>query len=310
MNNRHDEQLNLDMEFDEALERLSKVNPRELPREKFEEEQGRRGASPFVKWAGGKRSIIEELVKRIPSKFNDYYEPFVGGGALYFEIYQSLNKAYLSDTNLELVLAYKAIKKDTSKLTEQLKIHAKNHNEEYYYKIRSQHDLQDPIKIVARFIYLNRTCYNGLYRVNKKGEFNVPIGRYTNPNIVQEENLKACSKALQKATINKMEFDKISPNEGDFVYFDPPYHPTIDSSFTSYTSDNFTEQDQLRLRDFAMSLRKKGVMVMLSNSNTEFVVDLYKNRRFKIEVVQAPRYVNCKPSQRNTLVEEVIIYNY
>ena len=179
-----------------------------------------------------------------------------------------------------------------------------------YYKIRSQYDLQDPVKIVARFIYLNRTCYNGLFRVNKKGEFNVPIGRYTNPNIIQEENLKACSKALQKATIKKMEFDSISPNEKDFVYFDPPYHPTVESSFTSYTSDNFTEQDHVRLRDFAVNLNKKGIRVMLSNSNTKFITDLYKNRKFKIEVIQAPRYVNCKPSQRNMLVEEVIIFNY
>jgi DNA adenine methylase len=266
-------------------------------------------AHPFVKWAGGKRHIINELIKRIPNKFNNYYEPFVGGGALYFKIYKLINKAYLSDINHELICAYNVIKNNVLELIELLKIHAKNHNKEYYYKIRNQHNLKNPIEISARFLYLNKTCYNGLYRVNKKGEFNVPMGSYKNPNIIQEDNLKACNKILQNAIINEMEFDKINPNAGDFVYFDPPYYFTTSNSFTSYTSNKFNYQDHIRLRDFILYLDKKGVMFMLSNSNNEFIIDLYKDFNFKIEIVKAPRFINCDASKRNESAEELIIYN-
>lgn len=300
----YEEPLQLDMDFDEALERLAGVNIREV------EEQPEEGtASPFVKWAGGKRSIIDELAENIPQEFRNYYEPFVGGGALFFHLHEKLSKAYLSDINLDLIMAYAVIKKNPKELIDLLKVHKQKHNDDYYYKVRKQHNLDDAIKIAARFLYLNKTCYNGLYRVNKKGEFNVPVGRYTNPNIVQEENIFLCNNALQKATVEYREYNSIRPKAGDFVYCDPPYHPVNGSSFTSYTKLDFSENDQAQLRDFALELHSKGVNVMLSNSNTPFIQDLYKKVPFTVRIVHAPRYVNCKPGGRDN-VEEVLITTY
>lgn len=266
-------------------------------------------AKPFVKWAGGKRSIISELTKRLPSNLGTYYEAFVGGGALFFEIHDKIEKAVLVDNNLDLVTAYYVIKKDPEKLIKALVKHAIQNNDDYYYRIRKQHDLEDPIQVAARLIYLNRTCFNGLYRVNKKGEFNVPVGRYKDPNIIQEENIMACSRALQKATIRYGDFADITPNKSDFVYFDPPYHPINDQSFTGYCKLGFTEEDQERLRDFAITLHGYGMKVMLSNSNTEFIRSLYENSIFNTSVINAPRSINCKGNKRNK-VEEVLITNY
>jgi DNA adenine methylase len=297
--------LALDMPFDEAYERFLAVDLNDID----EDAPTGEGASPFVKWVGGKRAIIEELTTRLPSKFGNYYEPFVGGGALYFTLNGRVTQALLSDTNLDLVITYNVIKKDPQALIEQLEKHARRHNSDYYYKIRKQHNLKDPIPIAARFIYLNRTCYNGLYRVNRKGEFNVPVGRYTNPNIVQRDNILACNERLQKAHIEYNEFDIIKPQRDDFVYFDPPYHPTTDTSFTGYTKLDFSERDQVRLRDFALQLHKHGVYVMLSNSDAKFIRDIYADRAFHIVEVQAPRNVNCKPTKRNS-VTELLITNY
>ena len=266
-------------------------------------------AKPFLKWAGGKRGIIQELTSRLPENFGDYYEPFVGGGALFFEIAHKLTNAYLSDFNLELVITYQVIKKQPDKLIETLKWHSQNHNKQYYYQVRSQHRLQDPIEIAGRFIYLNKTCYNGLHRVNKSGQFNVPIGKYENPNIVQERNIRICNETLQCVKIEYKEFEKICPTKGDFVYCDPPYHPRDEISFTNYTSLDFTEEDHTRLRDYALALHKKGVNVMLSNSNTGYIRKLYKNSIFNIEIIHAPRYVSCKANEREP-VDEVIITNY
>jgi len=291
----------LDMGFEEAINRFASINTMETSFDEF------KIPAPFVKWVGGKRSIMKELIARLPKKFNTYYEPMVGGGAMFYEISSQIDKAVLSDVNLKLVLTYQVVKNDVDKLIAKLKEHAKNHNKDYYYKIRKQHDLKNPIEIAARFIYLNKTCYNGLYRVNKAGEFNVPMGTYKNPTINQEENLKACNKVLQKATILYSSFERITPSAGDFVYFDPPYHPTSDISFTSYDKDGFTEKDQERLRDFFASLDKQGVHCMLSNSNTPFIRELYK--KYTLEVIEAPRMVNCKPNKRNN-VEELVIRNY
>lgn len=266
-------------------------------------------ATPFVKWVGGKRSIINELLDRIPSQINNYYEGFVGGGALFYEIHEKANNSYLSDINFDLIITYNVIKKDLGGLIEVLHEHKEKHNDTYYYKIRSKHELKDPIEIAARFIYLNKVCFNGLYRVNKKGEFNVPIGKYVNPGIVQETNLRNVSNVLQKAEIRLMKFDEITPEQGDFVYFDPPYHPTDANSFTSYTKSDFTEKDQIRLSDFALELTKNGVNVMLSNSNVKFIRDIYDSKHFNIDIVNAPRNVNCKPNKRGA-VEEVLITNY
>jgi len=264
---------------------------------------------PFVKWAGGKRSIVDKLAEYLPSEFNDYYEPFVGGGALFYHLHERINKAYLSDINSDLIITYNVIKNDVEKLIELLNLHQKNHNEEYYYQIRNtQQELKDPIAISARFLYLNKTCYNGLYRVNKKGYFNVPIGSYRNPDIVNKKNLRLCSKAFKIADINLHQFDKINPKSGDFVYFDPPYHP-IKNNFTSYTKLDFSEQDQIRLRDFALELHKKGVMVMISNSAAEVIKKIYSEYPFTIRSISAPRYINCKPDERKN-VEELIITTY
>lgn len=298
----------LNIPFEEALERYATMNTKELIDTK-EHTKGDKKASPFVKWVGGKRSLIKELIKNTPNEFNNYYEPFVGGGALFFALFEGLNKSYLSDTNFDLVITYRVIQKEPKRLLNLLKTHAENHNQDYYYKIRSQHSLSEPIEITARFIYLNKTCYNGLYRVNKSGQFNVPFGRYTEPNIIQESNILACNKVLQSATIEYKQFDKITPQNNDFVYFDPPYHPTDENSFTTYTKSNFTETDQVRLRDFALKLHKKGVKIMLSNSNTKFIKDLYSIKPFNVKVVNAPRFVNCKSDKRNA-VEELLITSY
>lgn len=265
-------------------------------------------AKPFVKWVGGKRSILSEILPRMPKQINNYYEPFVGGGALFFEVYNMAKSCYLSDMNIDLIVSYNVIKSNVEELIEKLKIHQKNHNEDYYYKMRSLQEISDPIENSARFIYLMKTCYNGLYRVNKKNEFNTPMGNYQNPTICDEPNLRAVSKALKHADIKYQDFTKINPKKGDFVYFDPPYHPTSQDSFTKYLSGGFSEKDQIRLRDFALELDKKGVNVMLSNSDADFICDIYK-KSFNITKISAPRVVNCKADKRQS-VYETLITNY
>tara|TARA_Y100000310_G_scaffold345865_1_gene471879 strand:+ start:22328 stop:23158 length:831 start_codon:yes stop_codon:yes gene_type:complete len=266
-------------------------------------------ASPFVKWVGGKRSIISDLTRRLPTERTRYWEPFAGGAALFFAVRSLFTDSFLSDFNLELAMAYNVVKRDPTALIAKLEEHAKKHNESYYYKVREQHSLQDPIAVAARFLYLNKTCYNGLYRVNKKGEFNVPIGSYTNPEIVQRENILLCSDAFQNATIEYREFDTISPRAGEFVYFDPPYHPVNSTSFTKYTKLEFGEKEQARLRDFALTLHRQGVQVMLSNSDTPLIRELYKANVWHLSTVQVPRNINSKPSGRGP-VNELIITNY
>jgi DNA adenine methylase len=308
---KYEEPFQLNMPFEEALQRFSNVNVKDMSaiEEDLEESNG---AAPFLKWVGGKRSIIGELKSRLPDTYNEYWEPFVGGGALFFDIQPK--HSHISDANLDLILTYKVIQKDVDKLIEALKKHQKLHCEEYYYRIRGKHDLQDPIEIAARMIYLNKSCFNGLFRVNKKGEFNVPIGKTSNgagiaTGILREDNLRACHKALKNTAIEYNDYAKIAPNAGDFVYFDPPYHPTNGTSFTAYAAGDFTEKDQAALADFCKDLHRRGVKIMLSNSNTEFIQSLYTANFFKIAIVNAPRNVNCKPNGRNP-VEEVLITNY
>lgn len=308
-NTKYNELLKLKFNFNETLQRLSKVNTKDLEEPTQEKQSDLSRPTPFIKWVGGKRSIISELKARLPENINNYYEAFVGGGALFYEIYDKADKCFLSDINFDLLITYSVIKRDLPLLLKVLEKHKKKHNNEYYYKVRSQHGLKDPIEIAGRFIYLNKTCFNGLYRVNKKGEFNVPIGKYSNPGILKADNLKAVSEALSNTDINIREFDEITPKQGDFVYFDPPYQPLDSNSFTTYTKDNFTEQDQIRLRDFALDLTKTGVNVMLSNSNVKFIRDIYSSNSFNIQIVNAPRNVNCKPNKRG-VVEEVLITNY
>jgi DNA adenine methylase len=270
---------------------------------------------PFVKWAGGKRFLLGELCRNLPGELRnpdvfkgDYYEPFVGGGALFFALHKKLKKAYLSDSNHDLVITYRAIQENPYELIHLLEEHSRNNSKSYYLGIRQQEPVE-PLEIAARFIYLNKTCYNGLYRVNRQGKFNVPYGTYKNPNIVDEKNILACHEALKCAKIEYKDFKAIKPRKGDFVYFDPPYHPTDVISFTEYTKTNFTEKDQADLMELARLLHKRGVKVMLSNSDTPFINDLYKGVPFRVQIVQAPRFVNCKADRRN-LVREVLITNY
>ena len=265
------------------------------------------GASPFVKWVGGKRALVGEIHKRLPKEFKNYFEPFVGGGALFFSLSPKPRRAFLSDTNLDLLIAYKIIQEEPEKLIEAVSAHALRHCKDYYYSIRKLHDLEDPIEVAARLIYLNKTCFNGLYRVNSRDEFNVPIGSYKNPAILNDKNIMECHQALQGATITYGGFETITPEEGDFVYFDPPYHPTTESSFTKYSENDFSEKDQIRLCKFFTKLSKNGVFVMLSNSDTDFIRGLY--RKFNISTVAAPRFVNCKADKRGA-VNEVLITNY
>ena len=300
-----DEPLALDIAPVEALEGLALGSPALIG----EPPPSLGKASPFVKWAGGKRSIIGELVSRLPKPFNRYWEPFVGGGALFFGIQPRPMSATLSDFNFDLMVAYNAVKREPLGLIAKLEEHAGRHGKDYYYKMRARQNLQDPIDLAARFLYLNKTCYNGLYRVNRKGEFNVPMGSYVNPEIVPRENILACSAALAMAQLEYREFDTIRPDAGDFVYCDPPYHPVNPTSFTKYTQLEFGEQEQGRLRDFALKLHRQGVLVMLSNSDTALIRNLYRGAPWQLATVQAPRIVNCKPDGRG-VINELVITNY
>lgn len=262
-----------------------------------------------VKWVGGKRAILKHLKKHLPAEFNNYYEPFVGGGALFFELSSKLDKAHLSDTNRDLVTMYQVLKSDPARVIELLKVHSKNHNEEYYYHLRAKKNLSDPVEVAARMLYLNKTCYNGLWRVNKKGEFNASFGDYSNPVICNAGNIQACSKLLKIATIKQGDYRKIKPRRGDFVFFDPPYHRISDTSFTAYSKDTFTEKDHIRLAKFCRKLHGQGVKLMISNSRTEFIQKLYDLPIFNIHIIKAPRMVSRDSFGRQP-VEEFIITNY
>jgi DNA adenine methylase len=267
---------------------------------------------PFVKWVGGKRQLLKQFSEKglYPKKFKTYHEPFVGGGAVFFEL--NPEKAVLSDLNSELVTTYKVIKKDVESLIKSLKKH--KHTKEYFLKIRTKDvsKLSD-IEIASRFIYLNRTAFNGMYRVNKKGIYNVPFGKYKNPLICDEANLRQVSKVLKKVSIKNQDYMKIldCANKGDFVYFDPPYYPVSKTaSFTSYTADSFLEKEQEELRDTFEKLHKKGCYVMLSNSDTDFIKKIYsKIKGIKIHKIQANRAINSNGNGRGKITE-LVITNY
>lgn len=276
-------------------------------------------AKPFVKWAGGKRQLIPELLKHIPKNFNNYFEPFIGGGALFFELYNlgilKDKKVYLFDINEELINAYKIIKDYPNELIEKLKDFKAKHNKEFYYKIRELDRNEDYTNLdniikAARFIYLNRTCFNGLYRVNKKGYFNVPMGKYKDPKIIDEENILAVSKALQNTIIKHCDYKEVLnyANSNDFIYFDPPYYPLNETAnFTSYTQYNFLEKEQIELFETFKTLIKKDCVVLESNSDSDFIKNLYKE--FRIEKVLANRAINSKGNKRGKITE-VLIRSY
>ena len=215
--------------------------------------------------------------------------------------------AYLSDVNFDLINTYQVIQRDPEPLIAKLQIHADNHSPDYYYHIRSQQALDDRVEIAARFIYLNKTCFNGLWRVNSKGEFNVPMGSYKNPAICQPELLRACHRALQGVDVRVSDFQKLNAGAGDFVYFDPPYHPLDKTSFTRYAKEDFGLGEQVALRDLCLELHERGVKFMLSNSDTSST--LYDSPVFNVEIVKAPRFVNSR-SDRRGAVDELLITNY
>jgi DNA adenine methylase len=248
---------------------------------------------------------LHEILPRLPKKIKTYYEPFVGGGAVFFALAteKRFKRAVLGDANVELVITYAALALDVETVIQRLKAHAGKHSEEYFYKVRANPG-SDP---AARLIYLNKTCFNGLYRVNKMGQFNTPFGKYTNPTICDEENLRAVSAALEGTTCLSLDFEVtvIGARSGDAVYFDPPYVPVSDTAnFTAYSAGGFGPADQERLRDVARKLIDRGVHVLLSNSDTPFVRKLYHG--FKIEKVEAPRRINSKGGKRGNVGELLI----
>jgi DNA adenine methylase len=272
---------------------------------------------PFVKWVGGKRQLLVQFKLRNlypPEKFNlingRYFEPFVGGGAVFFDLLPE--KAFLSDLNSELVITYNVIKNNINELVKSLKKH--KYDKEYFLKIR----VKDPkklsdIEVASRFIYLNRTCFNGMYRVNSKGGFNVPFGKYSNPLICDEQNLRRVSKALKNVEIKCQDYKEVlkKAKKGDFVYFDPPYYPVSKTaSFTSYTKETFLEKEQEELRDTFLELHKRGCFVMLSNSDTPFISKIYSEHKgVRITKVEAGRAINSKASGRGKITE-VLVTNY
>ena len=271
---------------------------------------------PFVKWAGGKRQIIDKLKSLVPEEYNTYYEPFVGGGALLFEL--SPRNAVINDSNRELMNVFECIKDDEkfTKMCSELNKYEISHSEEFYYKIRNiDRDKKKFARLVdykraARTIYLNKACFNGLYRVNSKNEFNVPFGKKNKVNTYDGQNLGIIHAFLNFNNIELLscDFEVAVKNakKGDFIYFDPPYDSDTDT-FNSYTDEGFGKEHQIRLSAVYKELSDRGCYVMLSNHNTILVNELYKD--FNIHIVEAKRNINSKGTKRGK-VEEVIITNY
>ncbi|WFQ95152.1 Dam family site-specific DNA-(adenine-N6)-methyltransferase [Mycoplasma feriruminatoris] len=268
-----------------------------------------------VKWVGGKKQIQQTILDFIPNQFNNYIEPFVGGAAILFAL-QPTN-AIINDLNDELINIYNVIKNDPLKLIRLLEKHKKNHSEEYFYQIRNldrtkQYSKLSDVKKAARVLYLNKTCFNGLYRVNKDGYFNTPFGKYKNPSIVNKENLLNVSKYLNDNNIQILNKDykevlKLA-QPGDFIYLDPPYMPISESSsFTSYTENGFDIKQQIELKEQCDLLTQKNIKFLLSNSDCQFIRDLYKD--YEIYVVKAKRSINSKADKRGH-INELLISNY
>lgn len=273
---------------------------------------------PFVKWAGGKRQLIPILHQNLPGAFGTYYEPFLGGGALLFHILTDKNgqKCSISDLNSDLVLAYTTIRDRIDALISSLKNHEKNYQKDsksYYYSVRESNP-RNEVEKTSRLIFLNRTCFNGLYRVNSKGKFNVPLGKYTNPNIVNEENIRAVSSILQtnRISIKCRDFESVlrDAKKGDLVYFDPPYQPVSSTAnFTSYTTKDFTYDDLTRLAELCLKLDSKECHVLLSNSDSKEVSDIFAKKPWKITRIEANRSINSN-SKKRTGHFELLIKNY
>lgn len=271
--------------------------------------------TPIVKWVGGKRQLLDQIIPRIP-KHNTYYEPFVGGGAVLFRLQPK--KAVINDSNEELINIYKVIKEHPEDLIACLTEHKERNSQEYFYEVRALDrsfetymDLS-PVERAARIIYLNKTCFNGLFRVNRAGEFNSPWGRYKNPNITSEDTIRAMSRYLNKARVMILCEDYRDSFKGirkdSFVYLDPPYMPiSSSSSFTGYTAAGFGPQQQIELKKQCDLLNKRGIRFLLSNSCCDFIEDLY--REYIVERVSAKRTINAKADRRGA-IDELLIRNY
>ena len=270
---------------------------------------------PFLKWAGGKRQLLPELREHIPNpnKSGTYFEPFLGGGALFLALQRK--QAVVSDSNAELVNCYQVVRDDVENLILALKQHP--NLAEHYYEVRNWDRAEDyfqkpPVERAARIIYLNKTCYNGLFRVNSQGQFNVPFGQYTNPNIVDEGVLRAVSAYLNNATVTIRQSDFAEAvsdaKKGDFIYFDPPYDPLSDTaSFTGYDINGFGKKEQIRLKEVFDDLNQRGCKVLLSNAYTPFIRDLYQEyQQVKVEVARA---INSNGNGRGK-VNEILVMNY
>lgn len=275
---------------------------------------------PFLKWAGGKGQLLAQITPLLPAEFKGYHEPFVGSAAVFFhlaglrqagQVGSRLSRVYLSDSNEELINCYRVVRAEVEPLIALLAEHKRHHSHDYYYAVRRLQPAQlSALELAARLIYLNKTCFNGLYRVNRQGQFNVPVGRYANPAIFDPANLRAASRALQSAHVAVAGFRQVidRARPGDFVYFDPPYYPlSRTASFTAYTDAVFLEAEQQALAQVYRELDRRGVRVMLSNSWTPFVLDLYAG--FTRLAVSAGRAINSNPARRGK-ISELVVINY
>ncbi|MGD0837773.1 MAG: DNA adenine methylase [Polyangia bacterium] len=266
---------------------------------------------PFLKWAGGKTQLLPQFVQYYPPQgtVERYVEPFLGSSAVYFHFKALVRprQAILSDNNAELIATYAAVKSSVDQLINLLRAHKKRHSKDFFLAMR-QEAPTSPVAQAARLIYLNKTCFNGLYRVNSRGIFNVPFGRYTNPGIFDESALRAASAELASAKIEKRDFRSVltRAEPGDFVYFDPPYHPLSSTAkFTSYTRAAFGESDQRDLAEVYRTLDRKGCLLMLSNSDTPLMHELY--RGYSIRKVSARRLINSRADRRGPICEIVVV---
>jgi DNA adenine methylase len=268
-------------------------------------------ARPFLKWAGGKGRLIEQYHPYFPKRFRHYYEPFLGGGAIFFHVHDRCRYALLADLNEELVNVYRCIRDDVEAVISLLAHHQEHHCHTYYYELRAQTQLASATQRAARLIYLNKTCFNGLYRENSKGHFNVPMGRYKKPRVCDIPTLRQAAAALQHTEIRCESFTESvhwAQRSDDLVYFDPPYHPiSATSNFTGYNRYGFTAKDQERLQQTFVQLAASGVKVMLSNSDCPFIRDLYED--FYIHEIQASRAINSNAKRRGK-ISELLITSY
>ncbi|TMA24426.1 MAG: DNA adenine methylase [Deltaproteobacteria bacterium] len=265
-------------------------------------------AAPFLKWAGGKTSLLPELLKHVPARLRGYHEPFVGGGALFFAVRRMARRAVLADSNAELIHCYRQVRDDVSAVLDALARHV--YGKTHFQEVRALDPLRlPPAERAARFVYLNKTCFNGLWRVNRAGRFNVPIGRYKNPQFNNPAVLFSASHALRGVELLHASFEEAlqRARPGDFVYLDPPYDPvSATASFASYTPGGFSWDDQKRLAHACIALNRRGVRFLLSNSATDRIRELY--RGFAQRMVRAPRFINSRGSGRGR-VDELLVFN-